>query len=406
MRFTIAVLLFVAPFAAAEEPKSWKGELVIAKKPLEEITFGDRLKDGTKVTYKFSGMFPIKVMDDLDGKLRIDDGDHEGWALKEEFVLSNNALAFFNARVKADPKDIYAQSMRGNSLFDKGEYDKAIKDFTECIKLDPDESFYYNSRGNALAAKKLFDAAIKDFSEAIRLNPEDEHVFCNRGHAWVSKKEYDKAIKDYGAAIEINKKFALAFYSRGNAWLDKKGFDQAIKDFSEAIRLDPKDVNSFNGRGIAWKSKKDYGKAIKDYEEVIRLDPKSVYGLGNRAEANSKLKKYQDTVVDFEKAMKLDSMDWLQRDYAIFLATCPDAKYRDGTKALKLAKAAIEKAGKDADWEYSVTLAAALGETGDFEGAVKEQKAALADKSLDADDKKEQEARLKLYLAKKPFRDE
>ena len=71
-----------------------------------------------------------------------------------------------------------------------------------------------------------------------------------------------------------------------------------------------------------------------------------------------------------------------------------------------MAKLAIEKAGKDASWEYPATLAAAYAEVGDFELAVTEQRKVLDDKQLDATDKKEQEARLALYRAKKPYRDE
>ncbi|MCE9532622.1 MAG: hypothetical protein K8T89_16105 [Planctomycetes bacterium] len=99
-------------------------------------------------------------------------------------------------------------------------------------------------------------------------------------------------------------------------------------------------------------------------------------------------------------------MDWLHRDFALFRASYPDAKYRDGKKAVELAKTAIEKAGKDADWEYFAALAAAYAEVGDFEMAVVEQLKAIDDKHIHPTDKKEMEARLELYRAKKPYRDE
>ena len=108
----------------------------------------------------------------------------------------------------------------------------------------------------------------------------------------------------------------------------------------------------------------------------------------------------------FEAALKLNPMDWVYRVFAHFRATCPDEKYRDGKKAVELAKTAIEKAGKDADWSYHAALAAAYAEAGDFELAVAEQRKALDDKSLDAEDRKKMETRLELYRAKKPFRDE
>ena len=43
-----------------------------------------------------------------------------------------------------------------------------------------------------------------------------------------------------------------------------------------------------------------------------------------------------------------------------------------------MAKKAIEKAGKDTDWEYHAALAAAHAEVGEFEAAVAEQQKSIS----------------------------
>ncbi len=177
-------------------------------------------------------------------------------------------------------------------------------------------------------------------------------------------------------------------------------------DYTEVIRLDPEYVNAYSGRATSLNSKKEYDKAIIDYAAALKLEPTNSYALFSKAATLAKLKKYREAVEHFDKALKLDPSASIYQIYARFRGTCPDAKYRDGKKAVEMAKSAIEKAGKDADWEYSATLAAAYAEAGDFELAVSEQRKALDDKHIDATDKKEQEARLILYRAKKPYRDE
>jgi tetratricopeptide (TPR) repeat protein len=83
-------------------------------------------------------------------------------------------------------------------------------------------------------------------------------------------------------------------------------------------------------------------------------------------------------------------------------ATCPDAKYRDGKKAVDDGKRACElTAWRDA--HALDTLAAAYAEAGDFQNAVKWQEKAVA--LYPASSKSELRSRLDLYKAHKPYRD-
>ena len=360
-----------------------------------------------------------------------------GWWQKRE---PDNAIADYNECIRLDPSDSAAYSARGNAWHDKKEYDKAIADHTEAIRLDPKLAIAYHNRGIAWGDKKDYDKAIADYTEAIRLDPKSANAFFGRSSAWHSKKDYDKAIEDYTEAIRLDPKYTTAFYGRGIARSNKKEYDKAITDYTEAIRLDPKYVSAFVGRGHAWGAKKEYDKAIEDYTEAIRLDPKyasafsdrgwyqyltkqyeksladfdqclkldpkQVNATGNRGLVFAAQKKYPQAVEAFEAALALKSLAYARYEYAEFLASCPDAKYRDGKRAVELAKKALEIAGKDAGWEIHAALAAAYAEADDFELAVTSQRTALDDKSCTGDDRKAQDARLELYRAKKPYRSE
>ena len=86
------------------------------------------------------------------------------------------------------------------------------------------------------------------------------------------------------------------------------------------------------------------------------------------------------------------------------MATSPEAKHRDGKKAIVLAAQACKLSNwKEAN--HLNTLAAAYAEASDFAKAVEWQ-----EKTnyfyLDAEDSRKGEERLKLYKANKPYRDE
>jgi hypothetical protein len=88
---------------------------------------------------------------------------------------------------------------------------------------------------------------------------------------------------------------------------------------------------------------------------------------------------------------------------AWILATCPDAKYRDGKRAVEAARRSGELSG----WRgvnAPGTLAAACAEDGDFDAAVQWQGRANG-LYPGGKEKADGEARLKLYQAKTPYRE-
>ena len=185
----------------------------------------------------------------------------------------------------------------------------------------------------------------------------------------MTKKDYDKAIEDYTEAIRLNPQFASAVLrKRALAQAEKKEYDKAIEDFTEVIRLDPQS-EWFRHRGDAWADKREYDKAINDYTEAIRLDPKDAYAL---------------------------------RDLAWLYSTCPNAKFRDGKKAVTVATQACELTGWKDGYKLN-TLAVAYAESGDFEKALKYQKQALEDKVAEKELGDKWRMRLKLYEQKQPY---
>ena len=93
---------------------------------------------------------------------------------------------------------------------------------------------------------------------------------------------------------------------------------------------------------------------------------------------------------------------WLQ-------ATCPDKKYRDGSKALDNAKRADDLDGRK-NWQCCCTLAAAYAETHDFAKACQWQSKAVelakTDKAATAKEREKMRLQFESYQANKAYRDE
>ena len=119
-----------------------------------------------------------------------------------------------------------------------------------------------------LVKKGEYDKAIEEYSEAIRIDPTLANAYFNRGFVWYKKRDYDKAIEG-SPGDSLNANDADYHNVRGLAWDDKGDHDKAIADYSEAIRLNPNLAVAYNNRGLAWAQKGCREKAAADYTEAL-----------------------------------------------------------------------------------------------------------------------------------------
>ena len=93
---------------------------------------------------------------------------------------------------------------QGIKHFNKGQYDKAISDFTKSLEKHPSAEAYYR-RGGVYAGK-----ALSEHNKGQEINPENAEAYYRKEDAY-----FDKAISDFNKAIELNPKLAEAYYRRG-----------------------------------------------------------------------------------------------------------------------------------------------------------------------------------------------
>ena len=63
----------------------------------------------------------------------------------------------------------------------KGDYDRAITDFTEAIRIKPDHVHAWQNRGWAYWLKGDLDKALADMNQKVKLDPEVTNGYTKRG---------------------------------------------------------------------------------------------------------------------------------------------------------------------------------------------------------------------------------
>ena len=230
------------------------------------------------------------------------------------------------------------------------------------------------------------------------------------GLKYYNQKHYPKSIEYFTYALpEITTKYidnSRIFFFRAKAQYYLKDYDKAIADYNKAIELNPNLDAAYNNRGSSYGKKGDYAKAFDDYNKSIRINNKNDSAFLNRGNIYYKQGDYDKAIEDYTKAIQLNSRnDSAYNNLAGLLATCADAKYRNGARAVEFAKKATELSPNN--FEISDTLAAAYAQAGRFEDAVKTQEKAI--EMLNEKDKTlyliEFTERLNLYKARKPWQD-
>ena len=175
--------------------------------------------------------------------------------------------------------------------------------------------------------------------------------------------------------------------------------------FGHALALDPTNVQALYGLGahLVDTGRLDEGKRF--LEEAIRLHPAYPEALGALAGIFDSQGKYAEAIRFYQAALKAQpNQEGALNNLAWLLASCPDAAFRNGPEAVRLATRACELTDYGKPLLIG-TLAAAQAEAGDFLAAIAtaERAAALAT-SLNLDDVAARNRELlQLYRQNQPF---
>jgi len=195
----------------------------------------------------------------------------------------------------------------------------------------------------------------------------------HRGLAYVLlyNGKVDEAMNEYRQAVRLRPNDAVSLHGLGMTFMAKNETDQAIAYYNKSLMLKGDNAEAHSDLGIALLQTGKTGQAIKHLTESVRLKPNSLLGLNNLA--------------------------WV-------LATQAEAKFRNPSEAVRLAKRACEVTDYKRP-EMLDTLAAAYASAGRFDEAVKiaEKAVALATSEEGKVQIEPLRARLALYRQHKPY---
>jgi len=217
--------------------------------------------------------------------------------------------------------------------------------WTHTLAVTSDNDVAHNNLGYLSLQRGELDDAISHLNTALNIRARNTASHYNLGRALIEnnlantlarKGLASEAIPHYEEAVRLRPDYADAYYNFGSVLFREGKIDNAITEWQKALAIQPYDAEAHTSLGTAFGRKGMLRKAITEYQQALQVAPQNRLAMNNLA--------------------------WL-------LATSSDASNRDGTRAVALAREAIQLSS-DVDPNFLRTLAAAYAEIGRFSEAV------------------------------------
>jgi len=128
--------------------------------------------------------------------------------------------------------DAVSLNISGDTFYQKGDIDAAIKEFKTALSLDPSNVNVHNSLGVCYGVLGDFENAKAEFKEAILLDPKETMAVYNLGHVHQLMDNKEKALQFFHAADDHEEDIFEVTLQTGKLYLEAEKPEKS-KEFLE-----------------------------------------------------------------------------------------------------------------------------------------------------------------------------
>jgi Flp pilus assembly protein TadD len=228
---------------------------------------------------------------------------------RQQLGYWKNSESLFRHALDVTKDNWLAHNNLGTIFDQKGQLDKAIRQFQEALRLKPDYADARNNLGIALVKKGQTDEAIRQYQQALRPNPDFAEAHNNLGAAFYQQGRTGEAIPQFQQALRLKPDYADAHYNLGVALYMKGQLDDAIRQFQEALRLRPGNADAHNNLGYALNQQGQTDEAIRQLHEALRLKPDYAEAHNNLGAALARKGQTDEAIRQYREALRLKPDD-------------------------------------------------------------------------------------------------
>jgi len=220
--------------------------------------------------------------------------------------LYQNPEILWKETISRYPSNYQVYENLGLIYRERGEYDKAIKEYEKMIKGSPEYVNAYISLGGLYTKTGNYDKAIERYSKALELDPMREEINMEIGKLYYYTEKYQEAIQEFQEVIELNPGDLMAHYYLALTFDNKREYQKAIKEYRRVITMDPTFEKAYSNLGLLYSGLKEYDKALLQYREAIKIDPNFYEARNNLGNLYYAQNKFDKAYLEYKKALEIN----------------------------------------------------------------------------------------------------
>lgn len=234
----------------------------------------------------------------------------------------------------------------------------------------------YEREGIQALGSGDWEAAAAAFRRGIELAPENPSLRHRLGTALYMLGNEREGQAQFEAALRVSPDYAEAHYSLGLILEGSGRFEEALHRFSTAVRHEPSYVEARVRLARLLRRAGRPNEALAEYDRVIAADPEGAEARFGYAMTLVLLGRYQEARERLEEGMtRHPDQPMFAKALARLLAAAPDARVRDGQRALALVQ---ELLARERSFDLGEAMAMALAEVGRYAEAASWQREVMS----------------------------
>ena len=165
--------------------------------------------------------------------------------------------------------------VKGNELFDKGDFAGALASYEAILAEAPDAYPVNMNIGNCYFAQEKYDLAEASFMKVLEKDPQRAEAIIAVGNCYANRGDSAKAMEWYGKVEFERIEDPIVLYNLGTNYYNNSKFEDALRFYQKAVEKQKDSADALYQLGLTYLNLQKNPEAIATFESYLKVDPDS-----------------------------------------------------------------------------------------------------------------------------------